>query len=134
MAKHYFGSFGPRGFIEYPISLAIIGVALIFVSLGYDRMLLLERLGFGLCGGGLIVAGGFSEALRHDPAESDVFPFRVLARVGFILTGIGAGLAVAAEASETTEGFILAGLFIVPAGISLAKLLWTRRRENMKER
>lgn len=92
-------------------------------------MPLQERWAFGIFGLGLLIAGGFSEALRHDPADSDVFPFRILARVGFLLTGAGVGLCTATEGAPM-DGVWPAGLIIVPVSISLIRLLWTHRKEK----
>lgn len=102
---------------------------MLFWALGVDDWLWQEKLTFGIWGFGLIVGGGFSEALLHDPVDCDVFPFRVLARVGFLLAGAGAGIYVAVE-DEPMIGAVVAGLIIVPVGISLIHLIWAQRRKQ----
>lgn len=121
-----------EAFVKYPVLFSVIGIVILFWALGDDDWLLQERLALGILGLGLIVGGGFSEALLHDPADCDVFPFRLLARIGFLLAGTGFGIAGAMMEGEVEPvvGVMMASLIVVPVGISLVRLIWTHRKKE----
>ena len=91
----------------------------------------LERAGLGLAGLGLLAGAGSTLALSYGPAEDDVYPFRVLSRVGFLLVGPGMVLSELPGLLRDFDWWVsLLGCAatVVPFGLSLGKLIWKHER------
>lgn len=121
--------------------MTIMGMGLTVVSFG--GLLggnILAFLGTMLGGLGLTVAGAsFLIGCHWKLTERNQFRACLVNRVGIMVWGPAVVLADRPwRYAETLRGAVLLCIFIcavsvVPCGISIAHLIWTRRRENMKE-